>query len=179
MKLFKDLPRDEQIELFKACLDAKPLQQSRDQQQWFEVGNPNWNDRELYIRVKPTPVTYPTVDWSLLKDEWIAIAKDENGKHYAYTGVPQEDRDVWSRGNQSLSLSSFNLVTDNTCNWKDSLILRPNVWIPHTRDTCPVTKNREIKCRTMDGRESVWVYVDNWYWKQSSSNAVTHFMVQE
>ena len=80
----------------------------------------------VFRRVKPAP-TKPDVDWSVLIDEIIHIARDEDDRVWGYIVKPYffEDDGVWRAEEKCYCLDGLKSISPGTCDWRDSLIVRP------------------------------------------------------
>ena len=75
---------------------------------------------------KPS-IAKPSIDWSHVNEDFQWLAMDDDGECYIYSGKP-------SRGGQQQWVSNLRLTvadhfasfTPGTCDWKDSLVKRPN-----------------------------------------------------
>ena len=90
---------------------------------WLEGGN---------ITLFPYPVeivkaiTKPSIDWSHVSPEYNYLAQDANGRGYLCGKNPHRIDTAWSMESPYISASTFTSYTPGTCNWKDSLVKRPN-----------------------------------------------------
>ena len=71
--------------------------------------------------------TKPSIDWSHVKGEYKWLSVDKDGSAYVYEDEPERGgSDYWFSPNGSLNevnvLASY---TPGTCDWKDSLVKRP------------------------------------------------------
>ena len=120
----------------KAILQAEgPWERYNDfNRSWVSVrGDSDWFSYYTYRRTKPT-VIMPTVDWSCFGDGVKAVAADKDGRVFAYNTCDLEvhgnawgHRDVASYTRYSHVDWSFapHAYNRGTCDWKDSLVLRP------------------------------------------------------
>ena len=92
---------------------------------WVEILMPYWQGNVVY-RVKPQPLTKPSIDWSHLKDEYKWLARDEDGTPYVYDSKPYINIYGWSIDDDVFTeVTAFKSFKPGTCDWKDSLIERP------------------------------------------------------
>ena len=81
------------------------------------------NNAILAIPAATATGTQPSVNWDHLRPDLVAIARDEDGNGYAYAKVPDVmDNGWWGEG---LSVSHFASYNPGTCDWRDSLVMRP------------------------------------------------------
>lgn len=80
------------------------------------------------VKPAPTPDVYP---WDALDDQIVAVARDRDGDVYGYTDEDVEFSVIrWNTRSPGQGENSFNLtgivkITIGTCDWRDSLQLRP------------------------------------------------------
>lgn len=81
----------------------------------------------LVVRVKPAPLTKPSIDWSQLSQNWRFLARDENGSGWIFTHRPAPEEDFWNTYEGDCQRIDKILVSWNpgTCKWLDSLVERP------------------------------------------------------
>ena len=70
--------------------------------------------------------TKPSIDWSHVNERFQWLATDDDGKSYLYVEEPQQDEHRWETGQTYTSAAHFASFTPGTCNWKHSLVKRPN-----------------------------------------------------
>ena len=89
---------------------------------WFELF-PYWCGSMVY-RVKPQPLTKPSPPWEHLAD-WVQyVARDVGGAVYGYPCKPALCELYWDASGCT-ELSSILKFDPGTCDWKDSLVKRP------------------------------------------------------
>lgn len=91
---------------------------------WFDW-SPAWAGDVVY-RVKPAPLTKPSIDWSHVAPEWKWLARDDDGMMWLYEW-PQPDCGVysWKAHGRYADASAFASLTPGMCDWRDSLVRRP------------------------------------------------------
>ena len=83
------------------------------------------------ITLFPYPVevikslTKPSIDWSHVSPEYNYLAQDENGGGYLYGKQPSRRTSAWDTESPFLSATTFTSYKPGTCDWKDSLVKRP------------------------------------------------------
>ena len=87
---------------------------------------PSWLKNSCY-RVKTQPLTKPSIDWSHVADKYKWLAIDENKSAYLYIDKPltHNMRKVWTADKDYIPAVNFASFKQGTCDWKDSLIERP------------------------------------------------------
>lgn len=91
---------------------------------WVYIESPCFLDNSEY-RIKPTK---PSIDWSHLHPDYVQIAVDEDGRGFAFTsGDLEQAYGVWRSGKEvgHVILAGFKSFKRGTCDWKDSLVQRP------------------------------------------------------
>jgi len=114
---------EEMIAVMQAKLDGKPIERCYlyTHGNWVPSNNPSWNWEYFDYRVA---VTKPSVDWSVLSKDVVAIATDADGTHWAYADVPTNDEESWI-GDYLFRAEYIASFVPGTCDWRDSLIVRP------------------------------------------------------
>jgi hypothetical protein len=104
-----------------------PYEQYTDKGAWAEKLYRDWWVSSTY-RVKPVPLTKPSIDWSHVAPQYKWLAQDENGRAWLYSDVaPYYDvgNKYWSSDARPVGARAFSSFQLGTCNWKDSLVERP------------------------------------------------------
>jgi len=111
----------------------------------FYAGSDCWDrteldvdfDTDVYRKIPPAK-TKPRVPWGALSDDVVAVARDQDGFCFAFTKKAprlQIHAGVWlvaqpqSEANP-LSAKFFRDFDPGTCDWTDSLVLRPGYGEP-------------------------------------------------
>ena len=72
-------------------------------------------------------VTKPSIDWSHVSPEYNYLAQDSNGQGYLCGKKPQRMDYAWDMGpSPYIRATTFTSYTPGTCDWKDSLVKRPD-----------------------------------------------------
>jgi hypothetical protein len=126
VKAFGKLSKAEKMELLEAWLDGKKIEHMVRADLWVDSGRPTWAQYCAY-RIKPKPAsTKPSIDWSAVSEKFKYLAKDDEGSLYLYTHKPEPLGYVWrSRVCRAVSAEQFASASHGTCDWKDSLVKRP------------------------------------------------------
>lgn len=69
--------------------------------------------------------TKPSIDWSHVNERFQWLATDDDGKSYLYVEEPLQDEHRWETGLTFASAANFASFVPGTCNWKHSLVKRP------------------------------------------------------
>ena len=83
------------------------------------------------ITLFPYPVevvkaaTKPSIDWSHVSPEYNYLARDSNGLGYLCGKNPHRVDRTWSMEAPYISATTFTSYIPGTCDWKDSLVKRP------------------------------------------------------
>ena len=72
-------------------------------------------------------VTKPSIDWSHVSPEYNYLAQDSSGQGYLCGKKPQRMDYAWDmRPSPYIRATTFTSYVPGTCDWKDSLVKRPN-----------------------------------------------------
>ena len=89
---------------------------------WYTVEHPTWADHVKY-RIKK--LTKPSIDWSHVAPEFKWMATDEVWDTYLYQEEPTRRLGGWVVESYQIDVEGFASFKRGNCNWKDSLIKRP------------------------------------------------------
>ena len=70
-------------------------------------------------------VTKPSIDWSHVSSEYNYLVKDSDGEGYLCGEEPSRVKSGWNAGRPCISATAFTSYVPGTCDWKDSLVKRP------------------------------------------------------
>ena len=71
-------------------------------------------------------VTKPTIDWSHVSPEYNYLAQDANGDGYLCGKNPHRKNTAWTMESPYIRATTFTSYEPGGCDWKDSLVERPN-----------------------------------------------------
>ena len=71
-------------------------------------------------------ITKPSIDWSHVSPEYNYLAQDENGEGYLCGKNPHRMGTAWSMEYPYIYADTFTSYIPGSCDWKDSLVKRPN-----------------------------------------------------
>ena len=73
-------------------------------------------------------VTKPMIDWNHVNENFRYLVMDECGQHWLTTNCPTilTTPERWICSGVAQSAGQFASLIPGTCNWKDSLVKRPN-----------------------------------------------------
>ena len=69
--------------------------------------------------------TKPSIDWSHVSSEYNYLVQDSDGEGYLCSEEPSRVKSGWNAGFPYISATTFTSYVPGTCNWKDSLVKRP------------------------------------------------------
>lgn len=93
--------------------------------EWIDWVNPGWSLGTTY-RVKPQSPTKPNIDWSHVAKEYNWLARNKGGDAWLYEQKPRAlTYGDWSEENMAQDAFVFASFTPGTCDWRDSLVQRP------------------------------------------------------
>ena len=67
----------------------------------------------------------PSIDWNHVNENLQYLAMDEDGESYLYTDKPQQGERQWVSSLRLAAANHFASFSAGTCDWKDSLVKRP------------------------------------------------------
>jgi hypothetical protein len=125
---FKDLPESTQLTYMRAFLDGnlQALAGRTHDDEWFECMSLR---PVAIVRIAP-PSTKPLIDWSHVASEYRYLTRDADGCAYLWNRKPHirsADSDWWFAlgGCKFASADVLASYTPGSCDWKDSLVERP------------------------------------------------------
>ena len=68
----------------------------------------------------------PSIDWSHVNENFKWLAMDADGESYLYTDKPQQGEQQWTTNLPYTPAIYFASFVPGTCDWRDSLVKRPN-----------------------------------------------------
>ena len=123
-------PPEPNRDLFDAWLAGRLEWRSPSTGVWTAVPAPSGTEE---LRVKPEP-TKDSIDWDHVSLQYAAMARDEDGKVFLFHQMPVRHHSCWLVANgkapapgRMLPAKAFTSYQRGTCDWKDSLVLRPGV----------------------------------------------------
>ena len=72
-----------------------------------------------------TTTTKPSIDWNHVSPEYNYLAQDSNGEGYLCGKSPHRMSFTWSAETPYIRATAFTSYEPGTCDWKDSLVERP------------------------------------------------------
>lgn len=115
-KPFGELDRKTKIALFAAWVDGARIERAGS-----TINAPAWHAYAVY-RVAPTK---PSIDWSHVAPQFRWMATDKDGRTWVYEGMPIAHTRGWAAEGDLSEASPFLSLRAGTCDWKDSLVQRP------------------------------------------------------
>jgi len=96
---------------------------------WKPKDHHFWNPTLVYRVAKPKPTPLIVHDWDALTDDVVAVARDENGKVWAYEkSLPKRHHQSWlGSAPQVTSSFSTKIIDPGTCDWREAIAIRPGV----------------------------------------------------
>lgn len=120
MKKFRDMADSEKLEIIKnKQLGFVELYTDAG---WIGACSDSLSFEQIY-RIKTRPMS---IDWSVLKDEFICAAKDSDDQGFAMTATPKKDEGAWFCPDGDYArLEALKSFDPGTVGWTESLIWRP------------------------------------------------------
>lgn len=118
-KPFGELDRETKIALFTAWVDGAQIEYD-----WgaFPTLSTGFQAHYTY-RVASTK---PSIDWSHVAPQFKWMATDCDGDTWLYDDQPEILGKIWVyNGSHCIEVDAFASFTPGTCDWKDSLVQRP------------------------------------------------------
>lgn len=117
-------------ELIKQWVEDSSLEvQALYDGEWVTILLPIWYPQNTYRLVKSETKpceTKPSIDWSHVSKNMKYMATDSNGESYLFEGKPSQGSCTWgSHQGCSIKASNFTSYKAGTCDWKNSLVERP------------------------------------------------------
>jgi hypothetical protein len=120
------LSEAEQAELEAAKKEGRVVYLDGFGEEWREKNTGRFCKTTVYRITKPE-LTKPSIDWDHVEDWVTCMATDVNGVTNQWEYVPAAGDWVWYNGGISASAMGFKSFRPGTCDWKDSLVMRPGV----------------------------------------------------
>ena len=71
-------------------------------------------------------ITKPSIDWNHVGEDYKYLAVDEDGRSWLWVEKPTPFREQWCGGGVTANAENFASFTPGTCDWRDSLVKRPD-----------------------------------------------------
>ena len=78
------------------------------------------------VEITKATINKPSIDWNHVSEDFKYLAMDEDGECYLYTDKPRQGEWQWATNLPCTPAFHFASFTSGTCDWKDSLVKRPN-----------------------------------------------------
>lgn len=85
----------------------------------------HWAWNEFDYDVYEEPKTKPSINWEHVEQRFKWMATDVDGNTYLFSIKPEKRRVLWESEFSYILASVFSSFVPGTCNWKDSLVERP------------------------------------------------------
>lgn len=70
-------------------------------------------------------IVKPSINWSHIREDFKYLAMDSDGRYHLYTDKPLQGERQWTTNLLCTPAIHFASFVPGTCNWKDSLVKRP------------------------------------------------------
>lgn len=124
MKSTKTL--QEKIEVMQHYLNGGKI--TVDGNVWIFNVDPNFNWEVSDYSIYEEPKTKPNINWEHVNKKFKYMATDKNGDTFLYSELPYPSSNNyhwWYDCGETTDALYFTSFTPGTCNWKDSLVVRP------------------------------------------------------
>ena len=71
-------------------------------------------------------ITKPSIDWSHVSPDYNYLVQDAHGRGYLCAKKPHRENTAWSMETPYIRAATFTSYEPGACNWKDSLVKRPD-----------------------------------------------------
>ena len=71
-------------------------------------------------------ITKPSIDWNHVSEDFQYLAMDSGGLHHLFAEKPEPTNVEWLTHALYIYAGHFASLIHGTCNWRDSLVERPN-----------------------------------------------------
>ena len=71
-------------------------------------------------------ITKPSIDWDHVSEDFQYLAMDSGGLHHLFAEKPERAESEWVTHALYIYANHFASFTPGTCDWKDSLVKRPD-----------------------------------------------------
>jgi hypothetical protein len=88
--------------------------------EWLDINSPSWDDAVVYRLA----ANKPSIDWSHVSDRFNALATGSAGFTHLYSRRPEPNAHGWFGGDIE-TVEPFASYVPGTCDWRDSLVMRP------------------------------------------------------
>lgn len=113
----------EMIAVMQAFEDGMPIEMTNAGRcGWRATPNPKWNWINFDYRVATTK---PSIDWSHVGANLNAMVTEPHGRSWLTNTIPVNGSDDWMGGGIYIPAETFASFTPGTCDWQDSLVVRP------------------------------------------------------
>lgn len=127
MTKFCDLSDEEMIKIIRAEMRGEALRRNGSSWESVQADEPIYFDDEC--RVRPTK---PSIDWSHVAPEYVAMATQSGGTTFLHKTIPTSEDYGWNVEPFRIPAfaAAFASFRPGTCDWRDSLVLRPTAPLP-------------------------------------------------
>jgi hypothetical protein len=123
----------EKIAVMQAALEGKEIElRSHRGIKWITYDStvePEFNWHIVDYRIKEVPKTKPSINWDHVHPEFKWMATDEDGDTYLFSLEPSLRDYTWMvMIGLCANATNWSSFVPGTCDWKDSLVKRPEEW---------------------------------------------------
>jgi hypothetical protein len=115
----------EMIKVMQAYVEGERVElQGGPFPEFSKVPTPLWDWLNFDYRIAPAAKP-DTIDWSHVAPEFKWMARDSEGQCWLYFSQPKVGNGCWYSPDDATPADSFTSYHRGTCDWKDSLVKRP------------------------------------------------------
>jgi hypothetical protein len=128
---------EDKIKVMQAALEGKQIEFKRNMGiTWITYDGEaelefSWHLNDYRVK-DAVPLTKPSINWDHVHPDFKWIATDKDGQTYLFSECPyyRDDIDYWTHRKDSrcIDASCWSSYVPGTCDWKDSLVKRPEEW---------------------------------------------------
>ena len=122
-KTFAEMTQEERAALFEAWFQGNKIEYY-ESGTWYITELPYWRPNSAY-RIA---LRKPSINWSHVAPKYKWLARDKQGKCWLLTQRPFEGKNDWLFCNFETRMEDqFASFDPGTCDWRESLVRRPEV----------------------------------------------------
>lgn len=94
---------------------------------WVGLRQPGWDRNTVYRAAAEAalPPRPPSIDWAHVSPRFTVLATDRDGRTFLHEHRPRHDDRCWSDGGHFVEAAYFASFVRGTCDWRQSLLVRP------------------------------------------------------
>lgn len=122
MKKFRDMTDSEKLEIINAMINGDPVEGRHHEHEVVSLSLCLGVNFDTFYRIPKRPIS---IDWDVLKDEYICAARDRYDHAFGYMEKPEKTAVGWYSPMCVAYLNAIKSYDPGTIEWDESLIWRP------------------------------------------------------